>query len=415
MAVVSLIFLVFAVVLGFVRKSNPGFIAMGLALILGLLGKIGASTITAGFPTSLFVTLLGVMLLFSISQENKTLEWLARRVVSLAGKKTFLIPIIVYVFNTILAAIGPGTIPVMSLMAVFTCSLAAEMGISPILLAAVNVLGAAAGGISPIAPTGILGLELAAKGNLTGIIPSTYFINSIIAQTVYFIVLYIVLGGYKMKSNVDVSTIKIEKINKNQIYTLIGMGVLVVAVVILKQNVGLVAFTVAMVLLIVRAADEKKAIAGVPWATLILVCGVNMLMAMIIKLGGIKLLSDGLATLMTPTTAPGILGLTAGIMSWFSSTSGVVMPTLIPTIPGIIEKVGGVSALVLLSAVTNSAHVAGTSPLSTGGSLGLAAYSQVAKPTQEQQLKLFIQLFFVSAGGVLVVSLAAVLGIYKIF
>jgi di/tricarboxylate transporter len=415
MAVVSLIFLIFAVVLGFVRKSNPGFIAMGLALILGLLGKIGTSTITGGFPTSLFVTLLGVMLLFSISQENKTLEWLARRVVSLAGKRTFLIPIIVYVFNTILAAIGPGTIPVMSLMAVFTCSLAAEMQISPVLLAAVNVLGAAGGGISPIAPTGILGLELASKANLPGIIPSTYFINSIIAQTVYFVVIYIVLGGYKMKSNVDVSTIKIERINKNQIYTLLGMAVMVVAVVFLKQNVGLVAFTVAMVLLILRAADEKKAIAGVPWATLILVCGVNMLMAMIIKLGGIKLLSDGLAKLMTPFTAPGILGLTAGIMSWFSSTSGVVMPTLIPTIPGIMENVGGLSALVLLSAVTNSAHVAGTSPLSTGGSLGLAAYAQVAKPTQEQQLKLFVQLFFVSAGGVLVVSVVALLGIYGLF
>jgi di/tricarboxylate transporter len=319
------------------------------------------------------------------------------------------------VFNTILAAIGPGTIPVMSLMAPFTCSLAAEMGLSPVLFAATSVLGAAAGGISSIAPTGILGLELATKAGLQNISPSGYFINSLIAQTVYFIVLYIVLKGYKLKSNVDISTIKIDTINKNQIITMLGIVSLVVAVVFFKQNVGLVAFTVSTVLILLQVTDEKKAIAGIPWSTLLLVCGVNMLMAMIIKLGGIDLLANGLSKLMVPSTAPGIVGLTAGIMSWFSSTSGVVMPTLIPTIPGIMARVGGVSGLVLLSAVTNSAHVAGTSPLSSGGSLGLAAYSQVAKPDQKEQLKFFIQSFFVSAGGVVVVSLVAITGAYGLF
>jgi len=189
--VLSLLFLLGAIAIGFFRKINTGLVAIGLALVLGTIGKIGVSKITGGFPTSLFITLLGVMFLFSISQENGTLELLAKKTVSLAGKRTNLIPIIVFVFSTILAAVGPGTIPVMSLMAPYTCALAASMGYSPLLLAATSVLGAAAGGISPIAPTGILGASLAANIWSNGHRNDRILSIQLIAQTIYFIIIYL--------------------------------------------------------------------------------------------------------------------------------------------------------------------------------------------------------------------------------
>jgi di/tricarboxylate transporter len=413
--VLSLLFLLGAIAIGFFRKINTGLVAIGLSLILGTIGGISVKDITAGFPTSLFITLLGVMFLFSISQENGTLELLAKKTVSLAGKRTNLIPIIVFVFSTILAAVGPGTIPVMSLMAPYTCALAASMGYSPLLLAATSVLGAAAGGISPIAPTGILGLTLAADQGITGI-ATPYFINSLIAQTVYFIVIYFVLKGYKMKSDMVLNWRELPKFEKNQKITLIGMAALVIGVIILKLNVGLLAFTIGVLLLLLKVSNEKRVIANIPWSTLILVTGVNVLMSVVIKLGGIDLLANGLATIMTPGTAPSIIGLTAGIMSWFSSTSGVVMPTLIPTVNTVIEAVGGgVSAVALVSAITNTAHVAGTSPISTGGSLGLASYVQTSGASEEEERKLFVQMFLVAIGGVFVVALVAGTGVYTLF
>ncbi len=416
MATLSLVFLIGAILLGILRKVNIGLVSFGLSLVLGLLSGAKAKAIQAGFPTGLFVTLLGVMMLFSIAQENKTMELLARRVVALAGRRTYLIPIIVYVFSVVLAAVGPGTVPVMGIMAVFTCSLAAEMKVSPVLLSATSVLGAAGGGLTPIAPTGILGLSLASEQGITGI-EFPYAMNMLIAMTIYFIIIYFVLGGYKMKSNVDVSTVMEKvKFNREQIITLIGMAVLVVCVIGLRYDVGLTSFTISMVLLLLKVANEKKAISNIPWSTLVMIAGINMLMAMVINLGGIDLLATGLSKLMTPATAPGVLGLTAGIMSWFSSTSGVVMPTLIPTVTGIIENVGGsVSALALLSAITNTASAAGMSPISTGGSMGLAAYSSIAKPTEEEQSKLFMQLFAVSIGGVIVLAIVALTGIYTMF
>lgn len=415
LGVLSLLFLLGAIAIGFFRKVNTGLVAIGLSLILGLIGDVSVKDITSGFPTSLFITLLGVMFLFSISQENGTLELLAKKTVSLAGKRTNLIPIIVFIFSAILAAVGPGTIPVMSLMAPYTCALAFSLGYSPLLLGATSVLGAAAGGISPIAPTGILGNSLAGDIGITGI-GTPYFINSLIAQTVYFIVIYFVLKGHKMKSDRVLSWKELPKFEKNQMITIVGMSALVIGVIFFKMNVGLLAFTIGVLLLMMKVSNEKRVIAGIPWSTLILVTGVNVLMSVVIKLGGITLLANGLASIMIPSTAPTIIGVTAGIMSWFSSTSGVVMPTLIPTVNTVIGSVGGgVSAVALISAITNTAHVAGTSPISTGGSLGLASYVQTSGATEAEERKLFIQMFLIAIGGVFIVALVAATGVYTIF
>jgi len=92
------------------------------------------------------------------------------------------------------------------------------------------------------------------------------------------------------------------------------------------------------------------------------------------------------------------------------------MPTLIPTVSTVIETVGGgVSAVALISAITNTAHVAGTSPISTGGSLGLASYVQTSGASEDEERKLFIKMFLVAIGGVFVLSLVAGSGVYTLF
>ena len=69
MAILSLVFLFLAIGLGFFRKTNMGLVAFGLALVLGKIAGLPVKQIQSGFPTGLFVTLLGVMLMFSIGME----------------------------------------------------------------------------------------------------------------------------------------------------------------------------------------------------------------------------------------------------------------------------------------------------------------------------------------------------------
>ncbi len=410
----SLVALVVAIAIGFTRKLNTGLIAIAFAVVLGRMAGMKDSAIIGGWNTNLAMMLMGVTFLFSISQTNGTLELFARKVIALSGKKTWLIPIAVYILSAFLAAIGPGTIPVMALMVPLAMALAAELDISPLMLAPIAVLGSCAGGISPIAPTGIIGLELAAKQGFTGF-AMPYFINSLMGETIFALLLYLALGGYKIKSKKELSLGELPSFNTQQIITLFGITALVAIVLITKANVGLVGFCVGVVLLVLKVADERKSIAAMPWGTILLVCGVGVLMNLAIKLKGIEMLAQFLAQFMNERTASPLIGLTAGIMSWFSSTSGVVMPTLIPTVSELMKTLPNLSPLDLISAITITAHTAGISPASTGGALALAAYAANTSISPEQQNKLFAEMFIVAVCGVLCLAGVAWLGLYRIW
>ena len=416
MALISLGLLLLAILLGFFRHMNTGLVAIGFALLLGRANGISDKEIISGFNTSLFIMLLGVTYLFSLAQLNGSLELLAKKVVALAGRRTFMIPIVIYVFSVVLSAIGPGTVPTMAIMMVFSMALAAQLGINPAMLSALSVLGASGGGVSPLAATGIIGINLCAEFGLTGI-EKQFLMNGILSSTVYAAIVYVMLGGYKLHSDTVLDLKDIPAFNRKQIITLFGIAVMVFVVLFLKVNVGLTSFAVAMVLSFLRVADEGEAIKKIPWGTLLLITGVGVLMHIIIKLGGIKLLSEALASVMTPATSVTIMGITSGIMSWFSSTSGVVMPTLIPTIPEVLGKLGVAGPaleLEMATAITMISNTAGISPLSTGGALALAAYSSAANASPQLQHRLFIRMFAISALGVIVLSFLAYFGLYRI-
>lgn len=130
----------------------------------------------------------------------------------------------------------------------------------------------------------------------------------------------------------------------------------------------------------------------------------------------VGVVSMGMASMMNSFTASPIIGLTAGIMSWFSSANGVVFPTLIPTVPDIVANIGGnVSAVEMITAIVGGATVAGISPLSTGGSLILASYTQETKAPESEQQSIFGKLFLISFGAVMIVVIFALVGGFKIF
>ena len=411
MALLSLLFLLLAIFLGFVRKMNTGLLCIAFALVLGRMSGVSDAAIMKGFNSSLFIMLLGVTYLFSMAQINGSLDLLAQKVIALAGRRVYLIPVIIYVFSIVLAALGPGSVPTMAIMMVFSMSLAAEMKISPVLLSTLTVLGSCAGGLSPLAATGIIGANLCAEFGLTGIV-NDFLLNGVFSFTVYAVIVYVWLGGYKLRAADDLGEKVIPSFNRKQLLTIAGIVAMVFMVMLLHINVGLVSFAVAAVLSFLRVSEEAKAIRHIPWNTLLLITGVGVLMQLIIDLGGINILSAALVSIMSAKSAAAVMGLTSGIMSWFSSSSGVVMPTLLPTVPHIAQQLGGVNELELASSITTISHVAAISPLSTGGALALAAYASAANANQKQQQNLFMKMFGVSALGVSVLCVFSYFGMF---
>lgn len=117
-------------------------------------------------------------------------------------------------------------------------------------------------------------------------------------------------------------------------------------------------------------------------------------------MGGIDLISEALLAIMTPATAAPIIAFISSILSFFSSTTGVVIPTMVPTIGTIVDSLGTGSAgfISLTSVMISSSLSSAFSPASTGGGLILAAYmaaSNSENKEQEQQ-KLFGRLFMIA-------------------
>lgn len=408
--VIALLFLIGAIVLGFTKKMNVGVVCLGLALILGKLGGMGAGDIYKGFPYKLFATLLGTMLFFSLLQQNGTLEKISKRLIGLCGKNTFLVPIIVYLVSFGLSAAGPGAISVQSVTVIFAVSLAIQMKVSPILMGIMAILGAVGGTASPIALTGIIVGDLLTEMGIEGIV-NQIFIGVSISNLICAIVMYIVLGGYKFRAVESGAGKEKDPFNRSQMISLVALLVMVVLVVGFSYDVGLICFTLSLVLMLTGAANEKTALKMIPWSVLILIAGVNVLMNITQKLGGIDLLASILATFMSSRTAAPIMGVTGGIMSWFSSANGVVFPTLIPTVPEIAQQVGGASIIQMVTSIVCSATVAGISPLSTGGSLIMASYAQESGCDEKEQQKMFGTLFALSAGVVAIVFVLSLVGV----
>lgn len=414
-ALLSLIFLVLAIVIGFVRKMNVGIVAIALALVVGKLLGLNDTKIIAGFSASLFLMLAGITFLFSIVQVNGTLELIAKKAVALAGKRTKLIPIVVYLVGFLIAAVGPGAVPAIPIVVMFSVPLAVILETNPIMLAAIGVIGTLAGRMTAITPEGILITSIASKQGITNVI-SPLLINATISTILLSMFVYVFYKGYKTKGENPLKLSELPKFNKNQIITILGVIVMIFSVTVLKYNVGLTSFLVAAVLLSLKVADEKECFNAVPWGILLLVTGAGVLMNIVILTGGIDLLAKTLSKFMTPATASPIIAITAGAMTWFSSTLGVVIPTLMPTVGTIANTVGGgVSGNELISAIAIASSVAGAlSPGSTGGAMILAAYVANTNCSEEKQSKLFVELFIWSVFAMLFIALIALLGAYRI-
>jgi hypothetical protein len=67
-----------------------------------------------------------------------------------------------------------------------------------------------------------------------------------------------------------------------------------------------------------------------------------------------------------------VIAFFTGLISIYSSTSGVVLPALLPTVPGIAERLAGVDPLAIASSMNVGGHLVEVSPLSTLGALCLA-------------------------------------------
>ena len=390
LAWMSLAALGVAITLSMVTEINVGVISLALAWIVGVfLGGMPLAQVIGTFPVQLFLTLAGVTLLFGMATTNGTLERLAARAVGICRGNAGLIPVMFFVIAVVLSSVGPGNISTAAILAPMAMATAGRAAIPPFLMALMVGNGAQAGALSPFAPTGVIVNGIMERMGLGGVELTTY-LNNLLAHIVVTFVAYALFGGLALfrRSGVDGQDgTAPDPLTRVHYGTLLVLATVVIGVVGWDLQVGMAALTGAAVLSLAGAANEKDAIKRMPWGVVLMVCGVTVLIGVLEKTQGMALFSDLLATISTPGSATFVVALVTGAVSVYSSTSGVVLPAFLPTVPGLVERLGGGDVLAIASAMSVGGHLVDLSPLSTIGALCIAAL-----PSTEDPKRLFNQL-----------------------
>src|SRR5215510_11421101 len=379
--VLSIVAFAIAIIVSCVSQINVGFLSIAFAFIIGVLfGGMRAADVAAGFPTALFLILVGVTLFFSQANVNGTLDRIAKLSVKLARGNRGMIPVIFFFLAAGLASIGAGNIATTALLAPVAMAVAGNLGISAFLMTVCVCCGANSGALSPFAPTGVIANGLLDR---IGIHNQQWpvFYKNFVAEAFVGLAGYFLLGGYKLITGrgpartapLDESLVHDEgPFIWNQKLTLVLIAGVVVSVAYFKIDVGMAAIIAAAVMTLCRAADEEQAMKAMPWGVIVMVCGVTVLISILEKKGGMDLFTSILARFSNQTSVTGVMGFVTGLISVYSSSSGVVLPAFIPTIPGLIQKLGGGDAMAIASSINVGAHLVDVSPLSTLGALCIA-------------------------------------------
>jgi di/tricarboxylate transporter len=380
LAALSLAALFFAILLSCVTKLNVGIVSIALAWIVGVyFGGMKVDEIASGFPAQLFLTLAGMTLLFAQAQLNGTLDKIAHRAVLGCRGNAGVIPVMFFLLGAGLASIGPGNIAIAALLAPMAMAVAGRAGIPAFLMAIMVGNGANAGSLSPFAPTGIIVNGLMSRIGMPGLEWKTYAAN-LAAHAFVAFAGYVLFGGLRLfssraveRGDVAAAAGQETAFDRTNWITLTAIVAVISGVIVFRANVGMAAFAAAAILAAVRAADHAEAVRKMPWNVIVMVSGVTVLIALLEKTQGLALFTDLLARFATKETITSTIAFLTGLISVYSSTSGVVLPAFLPTVPGLAAQLGGADPVAIAFSMNVGSHLVDVSPLSTIGALCIAS------------------------------------------
>ncbi|CAM5401690.1 SLC13 family permease [Streptomyces aurantiogriseus] len=446
---ISILVLVVVFVVATTRSVNMGALAFAAAFAVGeLVADLDADGIFAGFPGDLFVVLVGVTYLFAIARANGTTDWLVHAAVRLVRGRVALIPWVMFALTGALTAIGAVSPAAVAIVAPIALSFATRYSISPLLMGAMVVHGAQAGGFSPISIYGTIVNGIVEREKLPGN-EIALFLASLFANLVIAGVVFVLFGGLKLWARGAVApdgepggaggagdsdgrgkgspvggdtgtgtapaasagtavagtalvtrpdAPDTTRLTPARIATLTALVALVVAVLVFDLDAGLTAITLAVVLSTAWPEDSRRAVGQIAWSTVLLICGVLTYVGVLDEMGTITWAGEGVSDIGVPLLAAVLLCYIGAIVSAFASSVGI-MGALIPLAVPFLAQ-GEIGAVGMVAALAVSATVVDVSPFSTNGALVLAAAPDVDRERFFRQLMIY--------GGIVVAVVPAV-------
>jgi di/tricarboxylate transporter len=407
-----------------INMGTLGFVA---AFLVGTLA-VGMNTddIIAGFPSELFLTLVGVTYLFAIAQNNGTVDLMVRGAVRLVRGRVAFIPWVMFGITGVLTALGALGPAAVAIIAPIALNFAKQYKINALLMGMMVIHGAQAGGFSPISVYGVTVNNIVAKAELLNS-PLALFLGSLFFNAAIGVLLFMFLGGRsligrtvhddigpsadsddaadgaggptpsgngnggtatiaatKTETQVGVKPLPTKAVTYDQVLTLIGLGALAVFSLILDLDIGFVSMTVAAVLALASPKAQKGAVSQISWSTVLLIGGVLTFVGVLQEAGSVEWVGNGVAKLGMPLLVALLLCYLGGIVSAFASSTAILGATIPLAVPLLLA--GEVSPIGVVVALAISSTIVDVSPFSTNGALVLANAQDVDRDKFYKQI-----------------------------
>jgi di/tricarboxylate transporter len=401
--IVSIIGLAVMFIVATLLPINMGALAFVAAFIIGILAHLTAKDIFDGFPGDLFVTLVGITYLFAIAQNNGTIDWLVRKAVWLVRGRIAAIPWVMFTAAAVLTAVGALSPAAVAIVAPIALRFAFKHGISSLLMGLMVIHGAQAGGFSPISIYGGITNQVIERTglprNTVALFLASFAINSAIAALIYFLFSRRQMRHSSEQQSYDIpdhnlprpyisliegaavavqASTPIEAETKNEHYrlnfyrsiTLLGLIALVIGSLVFQFNVGLVAFSVAILLSLISPNAQKNVLDQVSWSTVLLITGVVTYIGILQKIGAVDMIGNSVSGIGIPLLGALLLCYIGGAVSAFASSVAVLGATIPLAVPFLLQ--GHLSAVGVVAAIAVSSTIVDVSPFSTNGALVVA-------------------------------------------
>jgi Na+/H+ antiporter NhaD/arsenite permease-like protein len=424
---VSILALVALFVVGTLLPINMGALAFVAAWLVGMLA-LGQSEddIIGGMSGDLVLTLVGVTYLFAIAKNNGTVDLIVRAAVRAVGGRVGLIPWVMFAVTGLLTAIGAASPAACAIIGPIALGFAGRYRINPLMMGMFVVHGAQAGGFSPISIYGVITNSVMRQNDLP-VNEMAIFLSSLFANLAIAVALFFALGGRAlMARRIDADEMTqgpqatpdypsggsqvsrhtgpstpggaeatdgargaghsqpgggvmtqtrgdagvAQRIQVDQLVTLVAFLVLAVLALAFDRNIGFTAITVAVALAILFPRHQKDAVKQIAWSTVLLVAGVTTYAAVLEAAGTPEYVGNWAAGFSTALVGALILCYTGGVVSAFASSTAL-LPIIIPLAIPLIAT-GDLSAIAVVAAIAVASTIVDVSPFSTNGALMVA-------------------------------------------
>lgn len=400
-----------AIIIGYKTGFNTGIFAIIFAYLLGcfVLG-LAPKKVIGGWPVNTMFVIFSVSLFYNFALVNGTLEKTARYLLYACRRFPGLLPFALYFASAGIAALGAGFFTVMAFMAPIALLICEEAKMDKMVGAAAVNCGALSGANFMTSGSGIVFRGLMDENNYASV--SFNYTSVIFIESVIFSLLLIVVFRFITRKNREVQKNMVfekpDAFTSKQKINLILIIVMITAVLLFpilhiifpasaavtfinsKIDVGLTAIAFSAVALFLKLAPQDEVIKKVPWNTIIMICGVGMLINVAIEAGTLDLMASWAGSSLPVYVVPVAFSLIGSVMSFFSSTLGVVCPALFPLVPSLAAATG-INPLIIFSSIVIGAQSSAISPFSSGGSLVLGTCT-----TDEERTAMFPRLLFVA-------------------